>query len=114
MTAYALARLERKPLHADVLRYMELLQGTLNPFGGRFLVHGNPIDVREGEWDRDLVIIEFPDLDRARSWYDSPAYQDIKSLRTDHLNADLILVEGVGADHDPARLAANIRQSLLD
>ena len=40
MTAYALAHLRREPIHADVLEYMERVQATLAPFGGRFIVHG--------------------------------------------------------------------------
>ncbi|MBM7489096.1 uncharacterized protein (DUF1330 family) [Micromonospora luteifusca] len=109
--AYALAHLRRAPVHADVLEYLERIQSTLTPFGGRFIVHGGVVDVLEGSWPGDVVIIEFPDLTRARSWYQSSAYQEIKTLRTRHLTADVILVEGVEADHSSAQMAAALRRA---
>ncbi|MEV1157446.1 DUF1330 domain-containing protein [Micromonospora chokoriensis] len=111
MTAYALAHLRRAPIHAEVLEYLERIQATLVPFGGRFIVHGGPIEVLEGDWPGDLVIIEFPDLNEARSWYGSPAYQEIKPLRTRHLAGEVILVEGVAADHSSSEMAAAIRRA---
>ncbi|MDG4839810.1 DUF1330 domain-containing protein [Micromonospora sp. WMMD967] len=111
MTAYALAHLRRAPIHPEVLEYLERIQATLVPFGGRFIVHGGPIEVLEGDWPGDLVIIEFPDLEGARSWYESPAYQEIKPLRTRHLAGEAILVEGVGADHSSSEMADAIRRA---
>ncbi|MEV1076053.1 DUF1330 domain-containing protein [Micromonospora parva] len=111
MTAYALAHLRKAPMHAEVLEYLERIQATLLPFDGRFIVHGGPVEVLEGDWSGDLVVVEFPDLIRARSWYRSSAYQEIKPLRTRHLAGELILVEGVGADHDSSEMAAAIRRA---
>lgn len=109
MTAYALAHLQRAPLHDEVVEYMERIQATLDPFGGRFIVHGGAV---EGAWPGDIVIIEFPDIAAARSWYDSGAYQEIKPLRTRHLAGELVLVEGVQPGHSSAHLADVLRQSL--
>lgn len=39
MSAYALAHLRHVDPHPDVLEYMEKIQGTLDPFSGRFIVH---------------------------------------------------------------------------
>lgn len=111
MAAYAVAHLRKASMHPEVLEYMERVQGTLDPFGGRFLVHGGTVDVREGAWPGDVVIVEFPDLPSARCWYDSPAYQGIKPLRTRHLHGELILVEGVEPDHNSAHMAAHIRET---
>ncbi|WP_433440892.1 DUF1330 domain-containing protein [Nonomuraea sp. CA-141351] len=110
MTAYALAHLrpQAKP-HEEVYEYMERIQATLDPFGGLFVVHGAPVEVREGEWPGALVIIRFPSIEQAREWYDSPAYQDILRLRADHIPGDLVLVDGVGPDHDSAAMAARMR-----
>ncbi|MGI5520362.1 DUF1330 domain-containing protein [Micromonospora sp. CA-259024] len=101
MTAYALAHLRKAPLHADVLEYLERIEATLVPFGGRFIVHGGSVEVLEGDWPGDVIIIEFPDRARAHSWYHSSSYQEIKPLRTRHLVGEVILVEGVDADHKP-------------
>ena len=112
MAGYALAHLRRPEiLHPDVLDYLEAIQATLDPFAGRFLVHGGPVEVREGSWPSDLVIIEFPTLDAARAWYESSGYQQLKPLRTRHLHGDAILVQGVAPDYDPAHMAAALRQT---
>ncbi|NRQ37697.1 DUF1330 domain-containing protein [Nonomuraea sp. NN258] len=111
MTAYAIAHLKTPALHPDVLEYMERIQATLDPFQGRFLVHGPQVDVREGQWPGTVVVIEFPDLARARGWYDSPEYQEILPLRTRHIDGVAVLVEGVAPDHDAAAFAAALRQS---
>lgn len=56
-------------------------------------------------------MIEFPTLAHARAWYESAAYQEILPLRTEHIGGDAILVEGVGPEHDSARMAAELRQA---
>ncbi|WP_158888059.1 DUF1330 domain-containing protein [Amycolatopsis anabasis] len=112
MTAYGLAHLRPPPvLPEEVYQYMERIQATLDPFGGKFLVHGAPVEVKEGEWPGALVVIEFPSLGAAREWYGSPAYQEILRLRANHIPGDLILVEGCGPDHDSAALATTLREA---
>jgi uncharacterized protein (DUF1330 family) len=110
LTAYALGHLRTQlPIHDDVLTYMERIQATMDPFGGRFIVHGETPDVREGTWEGDLILLEFPDIDSARAWYDSPAYQEIIPMRADHIPSVIRLVDGVGAGHDSAALGAALR-----
>ncbi|MEV1024375.1 DUF1330 domain-containing protein [Streptomyces sp. NPDC050264] len=110
MTAYAIAVLRpTAPLHPDVLEYIERVQGTFAPFGGRFLSHGKKSEWVEGEPFGDLVMVEFPDLAHAHDWYASPAYQEILPLRTDHIPGEMIFLEGVPADYDAARTAAAMR-----
>jgi uncharacterized protein (DUF1330 family) len=112
MTAYALAHLYNpQPHHPEVLEYLERIQATLDPFGGRFLVHGAAVEVREGSWPGALVLIEFPGLAEARAWYDSPAYQEILPLRTNNIDGVALLVEGVEPGHDSARMAAELRRA---
>ena len=114
MPAYALAHLHNPTLHPDVLEYIERIQSTLDPFVGRFIVHGAEVEVAEGEWPGTVVIIEFPDIDKARAWYRSPAYQEILHLRTDHIDGAAIIVEGVAPDYDPRATAAALRQMAAD
>ncbi|MFF5437942.1 DUF1330 domain-containing protein [Streptomyces achromogenes] len=109
MPAYGFAHLRTRRHHPDVLEYLERIQGTLDPFHGRFVVHGPPAEVVEGTWPGSLVLIEFPDLTTARAWYASPAYQEILRLRTDHIEGDVLLVEGVGPQYDPRERSAKLR-----
>jgi uncharacterized protein (DUF1330 family) len=51
--------------------------------------------VLEGEWTpRAIVVVEFPDMDAARTWYRSPAYANALEVRDRALARNLILVVG--------------------
>ncbi|MFF4322473.1 DUF1330 domain-containing protein [Streptomyces sp. NPDC001568] len=109
MTAYAIAHIRPEPVNEDILRYIEEIQSTVEPFGGRFLVHGAEVEVLEGPFPGTVVMIGFPDIERARAWYASPGYQAILPLRTAHIAGEVVLVEGVPADYDARKTAAALR-----
>jgi uncharacterized protein (DUF1330 family) len=94
MTAYAVAHVRSVEFGPDIVEYLQRIDATLDPFQGRFLVHGGAEAV-EGGWTGDVIVIEFPDQDALRGWYDSPAYRDILSLRTDHMVAETAFAQGV-------------------
>jgi uncharacterized protein (DUF1330 family) len=110
MPAFAIAHLRTPQFNEDVFTYIEKIQATMDPYQGRFRVHGGTAEVLEGEWPGTIVVIEFPDLDHARRWYASSAYQEILPLRTRHIEADTIIVEGVSAGYDAASTAGRLRQ----
>src|SRR3546814_4917800 len=84
MTAYAVANLHRVEMGPAIIEYLEKIDATLAPFGGRYIIHGGPKAVLEGDWRGDIIVVAFPDRAAAAAWYDSPAYQAIKPLRTAH------------------------------
>jgi hypothetical protein len=61
MSTYAVAHLRRVTLGPEISLYLETIDATLEPYGGRFLVHGGEVEVLEGTWPGHLIIIEFPD-----------------------------------------------------
>lgn len=81
--------------------YGEKAFDTLVPFGGRAIVRTNDIDIREVRLDKSwkptrLLIIEFPTLDAARAWYDSPEYQALLPLRLNARGPDnMVIVDGI-------------------
>nr|WP_263053835.1 DUF1330 domain-containing protein [Streptomyces avicenniae] len=97
--AYAVAVLTGTGPGDGVVRYLEGIDATLRPFGGRFLVHGDRPEVLEGEWSGDLVVIGFPDRARAEGWYASDAYRRILPLRRSGTAGPVFLIDGVPADH---------------
>jgi uncharacterized protein (DUF1330 family) len=99
MTAYAIANIESISMGPAIVEYLERIDATLAPYGGRFLIHGDRADIREGEFVGDLIAIEFTDRDHAEGWYESAAYADIKSLRTDNSSGWVMLIGGVPPDH---------------
>ncbi|WP_028934560.1 DUF1330 domain-containing protein [Pseudonocardia spinosispora] len=113
MPAYVIANLHEVTLHPEIAEYIERITATFEPFGGRFLVHGaTGQEVKEGGWSGDVVMIGFPGIAEARAWWDSPAYQEIAPLRSRHIKSDIILIDGVAADYDPATTAQKIRATL--
>jgi uncharacterized protein (DUF1330 family) len=113
MPAYAMAHLYDPAPHPEVVEYIERIQDTLDPFGGRFIVHGPEVTVVEGEWPGTVVVIEFPDRDAAVRWYESPAYQAILPLRTNNIDGAALVFDGVREGYHPAETAAILRQLLL-
>jgi uncharacterized protein (DUF1330 family) len=99
MTAYAVAHMRRVTTGPATVEYLERIDATLAPYDGRFIVHGGEFELLEGSWPGTLILIEFPGRAQARAWYDSPAYRQIASLRTDNSDSDVILIGGVGRDH---------------
>lgn len=106
---YAIAHFTTLSRHPDVMDYLERIQETLDPFSGRFIVHGGEVEELEGGWQGTVAVIAFPGITEAREWYRSTSYQAILPLRTTHIKASAILVEGVPADYNPATTAATLR-----
>ena len=99
MPAYAVAHMRQVTMGPAIVEYLERIDATLAPFGGRFLVHGGEVAVVEGSWPGHLIVIEFPSRAAADDWYHSAAYQDILALRTDNSRSDIVLVDAVGTSH---------------
>jgi uncharacterized protein (DUF1330 family) len=99
MTAYVIAHLWALQMGPDIVRYVERIDATLEPYDGRFVVHGSRADVREGELDGDVIVVEFPDRESAAGWYESAAYQEILPLRTANADGWVVIVDGVPAEH---------------
>jgi uncharacterized protein (DUF1330 family) len=85
----------------DPVRYEEyrrLATPTVAAYGGRYLVRGGPVDVREGTWTPcRLVVLEFPTMERARAWWDSPEYAPAKAVRQSCADTQLVITEGLPA-----------------
>ena len=99
MPAYAVAHMRQVTMGPAIVEYLQRIDATLAPFGGRFIVHGAEVEILEGSWPGFLIVIEFPDRDRASAWYNSAAYQEIVTLRTDNSESDVVMVNGVGSEH---------------
>lgn len=80
---------------AKYKEYMALVKPVIEAAGGRYLVRGGTHTVLEGDWNPTrLVVLEFPSSDAARSFYDSPEYRGLKSMRQSCSRANLVIVEG--------------------
>lgn len=99
IVAYAVARLWDVETGPDIVAYLQRIDATLAPYGGRYVIHGGAPERMEGAWSGDIVVIAFPSRRQARDWYHSPAYQEILPLRTDNSRAEVVVVDGVEPRH---------------
>ncbi len=71
---------------------------VVSKFGGTYrVIGGNPSTV-EGDWHPDyLVMLEFPSVEQAKAWYDSPDYEPLKQMRLASAHGNGVLIEGLPA-----------------
>jgi uncharacterized protein (DUF1330 family) len=94
MSAYIIADIQvTDPVAYD--DYRPLAAASIARFGGRFIVRGGKVDLLEGEPQPErIVVIEFPDADTARRWYQSEEYQTALKIRQAASRGRVLLVEG--------------------
>jgi uncharacterized protein (DUF1330 family) len=96
MPAYIIADIQvTNPVAYD--DYRPLAAASVARFGGSFIVRGGKVDLLEGEPQPErIVVIEFPDADTARRWYQSEEYQAALKIRQAASRGRVLLVEGTG------------------
>ncbi|MDE2778928.1 MAG: DUF1330 domain-containing protein [Chloroflexota bacterium] len=95
MAAYVIVdnEITDQALFADYAR--EILALT-EAHGGRYLVRGGATEVVEGNWTpHRVVIIEFEDIEQARSLVSDPNYVRLAELRGRSSVTSTVIVEGV-------------------
>ncbi len=76
--------------------YAKLAPIAAGKYGGRYLARGGETAALEGNWQpQRLGIVEFPTLEQAKRFYDSPEYQEAKQVRSGAANMKMLAVEGV-------------------
>lgn len=96
MPAYAIFIRDRITNEAELAQYNALVPATtaghkftpLAAYGANETWEGSPAD--------GAVILRFEDMDAARAWYNSPAYQAAKVHRLKGAEYRVILTEGLG------------------
>lgn len=63
-------------------------------YGARFVTRGGKHQVKEGEVNSRVVVIEFKDYETALACYESPEYQALKAIRLPAATSNLAIVEG--------------------
>ncbi len=94
MAAYIIFDVEvTDPAAAD--DYLKLANESLTPFQSKTIVHGGMVEVLEGDWKPErVVVVEFESMEQARQWYMSPAYTKAKDILRRAASIKVILVEG--------------------
>lgn len=75
--------------------YKKLTPISIAKFQGKFIVRGGKTETLEGVWNPErIVVLEFPTVELARSWWASDDYAPAKALRQRTSESKMILVEG--------------------
>ena len=79
-----------------LVEYRERNTDAVANHGGRFVARGGRHEILEGDYAPvRVVIIEFPDLEAAKGWYESDEYAPLRELRRSASDTDILVVEGV-------------------
>lgn len=95
MSAYLIFIKEREHDAGAMADYSAKAGPSLGGHPGKPLAYYGAIETLEGAEAAGCVIIEFPDMDAARAWYNSPAYQDARKHRFQGADYRVVLTAGL-------------------
>ena len=93
--AYVLVEIDIKdPVAYE--EYKKLAPASIKQYGGRYVVRGGLVTVLEGEWNPPrIVILQFPSIEKAQQWWESPEYEAAKAMRLASAQAKMIILGGI-------------------
>lgn len=81
--------------HVEYEEYKKLTPASIAEYDGKFIVRGGTTEILEGSPSVGrIVLIEFPNAERAKTWWNSPEYAPAKQMRQRSAATEMILVEG--------------------
>ena len=76
-------------------KYRAEVPATIAAYGGKYLVRGAQAEVAEGTWNpHRIVVLEFESMERAKAWYNSPEYSELREIRQSASKGNLIFADG--------------------
>ena len=76
--------------------YKDAAAASIALHGGRYIARGGQTQVLDGDVNpKRIALIEFPDMDTARRWYESAEYRAALPIRLQNSIGSAVLVEGV-------------------
>ena len=94
MAAYIIVEVETTD-EALMAEYRKHTPGAIAKFGGKFIVRGGKTKTLEGGWTPSrMVVLEFPDYEKAEAFYDGEHYKPILEMRLKAGKSKAILVDG--------------------
>ena len=81
---------------AQYAAYAKLTPGIIEKFGGKFVARGGRSITLEGrEAPARVVVLEFPSLEAAQAFYNSPEYVAARKIRSGAATMQIVAVEGL-------------------
>ena len=94
MSGYVIAQIDLKNKEG-YKEYAEKVPNTVKNFDGEYLVRAGEFKSLEGVWNfKRNVIIKFQSYEKALEWYNSDEYNQIKNLRLENTESNIIIIKG--------------------
>jgi uncharacterized protein (DUF1330 family) len=95
MTAYVILDIEVTD-PAGYEDYKKLAPPAVALYGGKYIARGGKSETLEGDWlPNRVVVLEFPSVEKAKAWINSPEYASARALRHKYATSKTIVVEGL-------------------
>ncbi len=95
MSASFIFTREKTVDQAEMDLYSSQVQATLASHDLKILAAYGPHEDVEGPANEGTIIVEFPSMEAAKAWYDSPDYVRVREHRFKGANYRALLVQGV-------------------
>ncbi len=95
MAAYVIFTRERTRNPEALAAYGKEARGTMAGHDVKPLVAYGKFEVLEGAPIEGAVVLQFPTMEAAKAWYDSPAYRAARELRFKGADYRAVIVESL-------------------
>ncbi len=97
MAAFLLADVAVPDMQAYIdSGYLDQVPVIAGHYGGVYRARGGAMDVLEGDWQpRRMIIIEFPDMQRLKQFYECEAYRPFRDIRHRLADSKIVALEGL-------------------
>ena len=76
--------------------YAQRMPALVEKHGGRYRVRGGEVEILEGEWGyQALIISEWSSMDAVRTFWHSDEYAELKKTREGALDVTVLLADGL-------------------
>lgn len=93
MPGYAIANYKVTDAEAYAT-YTKSVLPSLKKYGGKPLVVNHQTEAVEGEANHQTIVLEFESVERAKEWYHSEEYKDVKAIRIAATEGMFIISDG--------------------
>jgi len=94
MSAYVILDIEvTDPVGYE--EYKKLAPAAVALYGGHYAARGGKTETLEGDWSPSrLVVLEFPSVEQAKAWLNSPEYAPALAMRRKYAKSQTVVIEG--------------------
>jgi len=103
MAAYMIVTAKISDRDRFINGYGKAAGALVGQFGGRYILMGPGAELLEGAFGEgaSMVISQWPDKESVKRFWNSPEYQEVKKLRENIADCQVLLIEAPAITTDP-------------